>query len=218
VGPVSALVIAAKVFLWPLLFWLAATRRWRTAAQALVFALAGIAVSWALFGFGGLTSYPHLLDELSRLEAWKSYSAVAVGLLFGLSTGQARAVAIAAGVGILVAVVLVGYFRKDADSDRRAFVLSIAAAFMFSPIVWTHYLALLVVPIAITRRRLAPLWFVPLVMWATPGQSNGQGWRVVLGLAVWSVVLAAAFRGPKPLPAVRRRVVQPIASLGVFGR
>jgi hypothetical protein len=218
VGPVSALVIAAKVFLWPLLFWLAATRRWRTAAQALIFALAGIAVSWALFGFGGLTSYPHLLDELSRLEAWKSYSAVAAGLLFGLSTNEARAVAIAAGVAALVCIVLVGYFQKDADSDRRAFVLSIAAAFMFSPIVWTHYLALLVVPIAITRRRLAPLWFVPLVMWATPGQSNGHGWRVVLGLAVWSVVLAAAFRGPRPLPAIRRRVAQPIASLGVFGQ
>lgn len=217
-APASAVVIAAKVFLWPLLFWLAATRRWRTAAQALLFALAGIAVSWALFGFGGLTSYPRLLDELSRLEAWKSYSAVAFGLVFGLSTDQARALAIAAGVAALVCVVLVGYFRRDADSDRRAFVLSIAAAFMFSPIVWTHYLALLVVPIAITRRRLAPLWFVPLAMWATPGQSNGHEWRVVLGLAVWSVVLAAAFRGPRPLPAVRGRVPQPIASLGVFGR
>jgi hypothetical protein len=112
----------------------------------------------------------------------------------------------------------VGCFRKDADSDRRAFVLSIAAAFMFSPIVWTHYLALLVVPIAITRRRLTPLWFVPLAMWATPGQSNGHAWRVVLGLAVWLVVLAAAFRGPRPLPAIRGRVAQPIASLGVFGR
>jgi hypothetical protein len=143
---------------------------------------------------------------------------VAAGLLFGLSTNEARAVAIAAGVAALVCIVLVGYFQKNADSDRRAFVLSIAAAFMFSPIVWTHYLALLVVPIAITRRRLAPLWFVPLVMWATPGQSNGHGWRVVLGLAVWSVVLAAAFRGPRPLPAIRRRVAQPIASLGVFGQ
>lgn len=217
-GPVSALVIAAKVFLWPLLFWLAATRRWRTAALALAIAIAGVGVSWALFGFGGLTSYPRLLDELSRLEAWKSYSAVAVGLVFGLSTDQARAVAIAAGVAVLVSVVLVGYFREDSDSDRRAFVLSIAAAFMFSPIVWTHYFALLVVPIAITRRRLAPLWFVPLAMWATPGQSNGHGWRVVVGLAVWSVVLAAAFRGPSPLPAARKRVAQPIASLGVFGR
>jgi glycosyl transferase family 87 len=214
---VSATVIAAKVFLWPLVFWLAATRRWRTALGAVVVALAAVALSWAVFGFAGLTSYPRLLDELSRLEAWKSYSAVAFGLMLGLSTGEGRALAIVAGVLVLSAVVLIG-LRRSADSDRQAFVLAIAAAFLFSPIVWTHYLALLVVPIAITRRTLTPLWFVPLAMWATTGQSDGQPWRVAVGVAVWSVVLGAALRTPLPLPAVRARVAQPIASLGVLGR
>jgi hypothetical protein len=210
-------VIAAKVFLWPLVFWLAATRRWTTALYAVAVGLAAVAVSWALFGFVGLTSYPRLLDELSRLEAWKSYSAVSLGLVLGLSTGEARALAIVAGVLMLVAVVLTG-LRRNPDSDRQAFVLAIAAAFLFSPIVWTHYLALLVVPIAITRRTLTPLWFVPLAMWATTGQSDGHAWRVLIGVAVWSVVLVAALRTPRPLPAVRARVPQPIASLGVFGR
>jgi len=214
---VSAAVIAAKVFLWPLVFWLAATRRWTTALRAVGVALVAVALSWGLFGFAGLTSYPRLLDELSRLEAWKSYSAVALGLMLGLSTGEARALAIVAGALMLSAVVLVG-LRRSADADRQAFVLAIATAFLFSPIVWTHYLALLVVPIAITRRTLTPLWFVPLAMWATTGQSDGQAWRVVIGVAVWAVVLAAALRTPRPLPAVRARVAQPIASLGVFGR
>src|SRR5204863_6698479 len=124
-----------------------------------------------------------------------------------LSTGEARAVAIVAGVLMLCAVVLIGR-RRSIESDRQAFVLAIAAAFLFSPIVWTHYLALLVVPIAITRRSLTPLWFVPLAMWATTGQSGGQAWRVVLGLAVWSLVLAAAFRAPRALPAIRASVAQ----------
>jgi hypothetical protein len=214
---VCATVIAAKVFLWPLVFWLAATRRWMTALYAVALALAAVAVSWTLFGFVGLTSYPRLLDELSRLEAWKSYSAVAFGLMLGMSTGEARALAIVAGALVLGAVVLIGQ-RRSSDSDRQAFVLAIAAAFLFSPIVWTHYLALLVVPIALTRRTLAPLWFVPLAMWAATGQSDGQAWRVVLGVAVWSVVLGAALRTPRPLPAVRTRVAQPIVSLGVFVR
>jgi Glycosyltransferase family 87 len=214
---VSAAVIAAKIFLWPLVFWLAATRRWMTALGAVSVALAAVAVSWALFGFAGLTSYPRLLDELSRLEAWKSYSAVAFGLMLGLSTGEARALAIVAGALMLGAAVLIG-LRRGPDSDRQPFVLAIAAAFLFSPIVWTHYLALLVVPIAITRRTLAPLWFVPLAMWATTGQSDGQSWRVVIGVAVWVVVLGAALRTPRPLPAVRARVAKPIAALGVFGR
>jgi alpha-1,2-mannosyltransferase len=204
--PVAAVLIGAKVFLWPLLFWLAATRRGLAAVRALGLALAGIALSWALIGFAGLTSYPRLLDVLSRLEQWKSYSAVALGLVLGLSTGEARALAIVAGTVALLAVLLVGRMRKeDPEADRHAFVLALAAAFLFSPIVWTHYLALLVVPIAITRRTLTPLWFVPLAMWLTPGQSNGQTWRVVLGFSVWVVVLAASSRAASPLPAFRRR-------------
>jgi hypothetical protein len=218
-APVSAVVIAAKVFLWPMLFWLSATRRWRTAVWALALALASVTVSWALIGFGGLTSYPRLLDELSRLEAWKSYSAVAFGLLLGLSTGAARAVAIVAGASALVAVVVFGRrYGGSLEADRRAFVLAIAAAFLFSPIVWTHYLALLVVPIAISRRTLTPLWFVPLAMWATTGQSDGQAWRVLLGVAVWSVVLAGAFRTPRSLTATRERAARPIAALGATGQ
>jgi hypothetical protein len=216
---VSAALIATKVFLWPLLFWLAATRRWRTVLQALGLALAAVGLSWALVGFGGMTSYPRLLDELSRLESWKSYSAVALGLVLGLSTGEARALAIIAGAAVIAAMFVIGYLRRnEAESDRQTFVLAIAAAFFFSPIVWTHYLALLVVPIAIARRTLTPLWFAPLAMWVTTGQSNGQAWQVVVGLAVWSVVLGAALRTPRPLPAARTGFTQPIVSLGVFGR
>jgi hypothetical protein len=203
---VAAALVATKVFLWPMLFWLAATRRGLAAARALALALAGVALCWALIGFAGFTSYPRLLDQLSRLEQWKSYSAVAFGLVLGLSTGEARALAIVAGTIALFGVVVVGRRRREAaDADRRAFVLAIAAAFLFSPIVWTHYLALLVVPIAITRRTLTPLWFVPLAMWATPGQSEGHAWQIVLGLSVWVVVLAASWRPAWPLFLFRRR-------------
>ena len=48
--------------------------------------------------------------------------------------------------------------------------------------------------------------------------NDGQGWRLVLGVAVWSVVFGAALRTPRPLPEVRARVAQLIASLGVLGR
>ncbi len=194
-------------FLWyPVIQNVLVARRGLAAMRALGVALAGIALSWALIGFAGLTSYPRLLDVLSRLEQWKSYSAVALGLVLGLSTGEARALAIIAGTVVLLGVVLVGRIRKeDPDADRHAFVLALAAAFLFSPIVWTHYLALLVVPIAITRRTLTPLWFVPLAMWLTPGQSDGQTWRVLLGFSVWVVVLAASWRPAPPIPAFRRR-------------
>jgi Glycosyltransferase family 87 len=203
--PVAAGAIAAKVFLWPLLFWLAATRRGVAAARALGLALVVVALSWALIGFAGLTSYPRLLDELSRLEQSKSYSVVALGGVLSLSSGEARALAIAAGAIVLLSVIDIGRrHRKDLDADRHAFILAVAAAFLLSPIVWTHYLALLVVPIAITRRTLTPLWFVPLAMWATPGQSNGHAWRIVLGLSVWVFVLVASWRPSWSVRAFRR--------------
>ena len=203
---VVAAVIASKVFLWPVLLWLVATRRGMAAARALL--IAGVAVlgSWALIGFAGLGSYPRLLDVLSRLEQWKSYSAVAFGIVLGLSAGEARVLALAACVVVLIGVVLSVRLRHgNPDADRQAFILAIAAAFLFSPIIWMHYLAILVVPIALTRRTLTPLWFVPLAMWATPGQSHGNAWQVILGLLVWVGVLAASLRPSWPLPAFRRR-------------
>ena len=203
---VVAAVIASKVFLWPVLVWLVATRREMAAARALL--IAGVAVlgSWALIGFAGLGSYPRLLDVLSRLEQWKSYSAVAFGIVLGLSAGEARVLALAACVVVLIGVVLSVRLRPgNPDADRHAFILAIAAAFLFSPIIWMHYLAILVVPIALTRRTLTPLWFVPLAMWATPGQSHGNAWQVVLGLLVWVGVLAASLRSSWPLPKIARR-------------
>lgn len=203
---VIAAVISAKVFLWPVLLWLVATRRGMAATRALVIALFAVVGSWALIGFAGLGSYPRLLDVLSRLEQWKSYSAVAFGLVLGLSAGEARALALVACAVVLVGVVLSVRLRPgNPDADRQAFILTIAAAFLFSPIIWMHYLAILVVPIALTRRTLTPLWFVPLAMWATPGQSHGHAWQVTLGLLVWVGVLAASLRPTWPLPAFRRR-------------
>jgi glycosyl transferase family 87 len=203
---VVAAVIASKVFLWPVLLWLLATRRGMAATRALVIAVVAVVGSWALIGFAGLGSYPRLLDMLSRLEQWKSYSAVAFGLVLGLSAGEARALALVACAVALIAIVLSVRLRPgNPDADRQAFILAIAAAFLFSPIIWMHYLAILVVPIALTRRTLTPLWFVPLAMWATPGQSHGHAWQVTLGLLVWVGVLAASLRTRWPLPAFRRR-------------
>jgi hypothetical protein len=203
---VVAAVITAKVFLWPVLLWLLVTRRGLAAARGLVIAVLAVAGSWAIIGFAGLGSYPRLLDVLSRLEQWKSYSAVAFGLVLGLSTGEARALALVACAVVLVAIVLSVRLRPgNPDADRQAFILAIAAAFLFSPIIWMHYLAILMVPIALTRRTLSPLWFVPLAMWATPGQSNGNVWQVTLGLLVWVGVLSASLRTTWPVPAFRRR-------------
>ena len=203
-APVTlAAVIAAKIFLWPVLVWLGASRRWLIGVRTVGLALAGLFLSWALIGFAGLGSYLSLLDELSRLEQWKSYSAVALGMALGLTGGESRVLALTGCALVLLAIVRVQR-RGGEGADRQAFVLAIAAAFLFSPIVWTHYLALLVVPIAITSRTLTPIWFAPLAMWASYGQSDGHLWRVALGFSVCAVVLAASLRPAWRLPTFGR--------------
>jgi alpha-1,2-mannosyltransferase len=204
IGPLAvAALIAAKVFLWPLLLWFVATRRGVAAVKAVVLAVVAVLASWTVIGFAGFTTYPRLLDELARLLQWKSYSLTALVLSFGFSPGQAHAASFVCGAAVLGLVVLLGR-RGGADADRHGFILAIAAAFVLTPIVWMHYLALLLVPIAITRSRLTPLWFVPLAMWVTPGQSHGHIWRVAIGFSVWAVVLVLSMRPRWPVPSFGR--------------
>ena len=93
--------IALKLFLWPLVVWLALTRRFRTAFLAAV-AAAGVALaSWAVIGFAGLLDYPQLLRELSELEAEATYSTFALFRALGLPSGLAQALVLLAGVALL---------------------------------------------------------------------------------------------------------------------
>jgi hypothetical protein len=184
--------VVAKLFLWPVLVWLVATRRFRTAATSGGLMVAVSLAGWAIIGFAGLRDYPHLLSVYSRAGEAKGYSDVALGLSLGLPPGTARALGLALGLCALAVVFLVAR-RPAVDSDRRAFIAAIAASLLLTPIVWLHYLALLYVPIAVSRRSLSVLWFVPLLLWASPYQeSHGNLWRLVLAFACALVVLGSS--------------------------
>ena len=184
---VAAIVVAftavLKVFLWPLVIWLVATRRWRSAAACVGAGIVLLLGSWAAIGFAGLRSYPTLLHVLERIEAPASYSIVA---LVGVGGGVETAVTAVLGVALAVAVVLAA---RSTDGDRRAFAAAVLAALVATPLLWLHYLLLLYVPIALYRPRLAPLWFLPLLLWVTPeAHSQGITWRIAAALAVVGVV------------------------------
>lgn len=192
--------IALKVFLWPLVVWLAATRRWSAAVGAAAVAAALALGSWAVIGFDGIGDYPDLLRRLSDLESENSYSGYAILVALGLASAVARvAVAVAA-----VALLVLGWraARNGADGDRRALTYALAAGVLLTPILWLHYLVLLVVPIALARPRLSALWFVPLAMTVFElldlyrGWPRGDGWALLSVAAVVTVVFAAALRSP----------------------
>jgi hypothetical protein len=185
--------IALKLFLWPLVLWFALTRRLRTAWLA-AFAASSIAlVSWAVILFRGLFDYPQLLRELSELEAEATYSTFALFRALGFPSGLAQLLVLVAGVGLLALAVRAARIADAGERDRRILILAIAMALVVTPIMWLHYLVLLLVPLALTRPRLGVLWLVPLAAVVPSWLGWYGGWAdgelTALGSA-WVIVVA----------------------------
>jgi hypothetical protein len=193
-------VVVTKIFLWPLFFWLLATRRYRTAATTVALGIATVFVSWGMLGFDGLRDYPHRLSRVAGLEQDKSYSPFALFRLLDLSPGASRLAVLVLTVAAIGAIVAVA---RRKDGDRRSFLVALAAGLVASPIVWMHYLVLLVVPVALYRPRFGAAWFVPLAYWYLPGQENhGSAQNIAVMAALTAITLALAMRPERErLPA-----------------
>lgn len=206
-GVPLALAAAAKLFLWPLLIWLLVTRRFRAFAASLATVALTLAV-WASIDAGGMRRYPQTIRLLNDVQRWKSYSLQSLLISLHLSSLTSE---LAAGAAAVVAVSAVVLFRRRGDDV--AFAAAVVSALIATPILWTHYLVLLLVPIALARPRLAPLWLVPVVLWATPHpESVGVVWRIVLVLAVIAVVAIQTVRPISLRAGVRR--MWPLPELG----
>ena len=149
----SSVIALSKIFLFPLLVWLAFTRRLKAAVLGSLAALALCLLAWLPIGLSTLVSYPSLLHALASFEETFSYSTTSFVVALGLSAGTAVAIAWTLGVALLAATAVAGRSR-----DALAFELALAASFVLSPIVWGHYYVLLAVPLAIRRPRLSPVW------------------------------------------------------------
>jgi hypothetical protein len=215
VAILTAVTAVAKVFAWPLVVWLVATRRIRAAVATCLVALALLLGSWAAIGFAGLSAYPHLLRSLSKVEAVESYSLVGLLRLHGAAAATLTAVL------CLVVVLAVLVAARGADGDSRSLSVAVAGALLATPVLWLHYLVLLFVPIALARPRLSAIWFAPLAFWVTPlAHSDGSVWRTCFALAVaagivgWSLVPRAsvAARLRRGLAAQRPELPSPAAA------
>ena len=203
VATAIALAVVTKIFLWPLAIWLVATRRLRSAVTTVVLGIALLMGSWGLLGFSGLLDYPHRLGRVAGLEQDKSYSPFALFRALGMTTGSARVALVALTIVVIAGIVAVA---RGKDGDRRSFVVALLAGLVLSPIVWLHYLVVLIVPVALYRPRLGAAWLIPLAFWFFPGQENhGSARNIVLMFALTAVTLALAIwqgRQRAPLPAL----------------
>jgi glycosyl transferase family 87 len=191
-GASLALAITLKLFVWPLVVWLAATRRYGAAAIAACFAGLLTFGAWAAIGFDGLTRYPELLRRLTDVVAARGLSLVALGSELGLPDAVAGVLPWIVGSGLLAGVALAA---RRADGDPVAYSFAVVASIALSPIVWLHYFALLVLPLAVMRPRFAWPWLLLWVFWLMPDQENqGELWRILLAAAAVGLVAGMAVK------------------------
>jgi hypothetical protein len=194
-GIFLALTLATKLFLWPVLVWFVATRRYRAAVYAVAGACALVAGSWALLGFAGARDYPEILRLLSAALETDSYTPFALARDLHAPETFARVIGLAVATAVLVACWVLGR-RGD---DVRSFTLAVVAALLFTPIVWLHYFALLFVPVAIVHKRLSPLWGVPLALWFfAEGHGNGTTAQTAFVLLTFAAFVALTLRARRP--------------------
>jgi hypothetical protein len=195
-GLALGLTVSAKFLLWPMLVWTAATRRLRTTAVALAIGVLVTLGAWALIGFDGLTGYPDLLRRLSDLQSERSYSLAGMASTLGLPSAVGSAATVLVGGALLVACVVLAR-RKD---EERSFTCAVAATLALSPIVWLHYLVLLLVPLAILRPRFTWLWLLPALLWVSPKPGYAEGFQTFMP-GVVALVLFALLLRPRSEPA-----------------
>jgi hypothetical protein len=208
VGLIAGLSLALKLFMWPVLVWLLATRRYLACAWAVAAAVGVNVIASAVLGFADFGQFIHLSSEVTSALYRNGYGAVALALHLGLT--RTVGVCSLAGLSLLLLSAIVKAGRRGCD--QRALVGCVALILVASPLIWTHYPALLLVPLAILRPRLGPAWLLGLVLWLCP-QKAAAGWQVVLAWVVVGGILAVLIRTSHPASeeAARREAISTCA-------
>jgi hypothetical protein len=178
-GALAGLLVSLKPFLWPLALWLIATRRYGAALWGLAAGALLNAIAWAIVGFGQFRELVKVTVSVTNTFHRWGYSTAAIAMHLGASRALATGLAVAAAAGLATACVAVGRRRYD----RLAMLLACDLMLAASPIVWSHYFALMIVPLAILSPRLSTAWALQLAFWCCP-VTEAATWQCVIALLV----------------------------------
>jgi alpha-1,2-mannosyltransferase len=158
----QALAMSVRPMLGVLLIWQALRRQWRAVAWTIGAGLTLIALTLPVVGIDGYRDYLEVLRNLggvSGVERNSDLSSTALAL--GASETVATT-ALFAGYGIAIGAIALS-LRRDAETG---FVVTATASLLLSPLLWDHYLAMLVLPAAFLAARGRPWALVlPLLSW-----------------------------------------------------
>jgi hypothetical protein len=189
-------IVVSKLFLAPLLVWLLLARRFR----ALAWASASIIV---LLGVGFILGpidpgqYLRILSQLGAHEARSGFGLIGALMNAGFAMSAAQAWALALALALLLAAHL--HHRRTRD-ERVLYCAGLAAALLLTPVLWSHYLVLLLAGLLAydAPRR----WFVVVAIasWAIapPHGVDGSGIIQVCALAAAVVCALAITRSALP--------------------
>lgn len=199
-GVCAAAAVSLKPFVWPVGLWLLVTRRYRAFGFAVLYGTIANAVAFSILGFDQISRYLHDASKVSGAFFRHAYTPIALALHAGAGTTAADL------VGVIVALVAAGacVWAGRRRGDLAALTLAIALMWLASPVLWMHYFALILVPLAIVRPRLDRAWALPIVLIAC-GSRSTQAWQIVLVMAIIGVMVAWILRtGSEPDAAPAR--------------
>jgi hypothetical protein len=112
-----------------------------------------------------------------------------MSLTQGLGLGRTSGYAVALALGVTCAMWCLAIGRRGRDS--QALTLAIAIALLMTPLVWLHYFALFLVPVAIASPRLSRLWVLPFAYWlCVAGARTPETWQLIVALATSAALVA----------------------------
>ena len=158
----QALAMSVRPMLGMLLVWQALRRQWRAIAWTVGAGLVLIALTLPFVGIGGYLDYLTVLRNLTGVTGVEFYYDLSsTALTLGLDE-TAATVLLLAGYVLAIGAMLLS-LRRDRE---LGFVVTATGSLLLSPLLWDHYLAMLVLPAAFLAER-------------------GRWWGMLLPLAAW---------------------------------
>ena len=92
--------------------------------------------------------------------------------------------------------------RATSDDEPRSFTCAVAATLALSPIVWLHYLVVLLVPMSILRPRFSALWLLPVLLWISPRPGYAEGAATFAPAIATAILVGLLLMRPQPRAAL----------------
>jgi hypothetical protein len=185
-GLIVAFLLVLKLLAWPLLIWLAFSKRGRAAVSG-VLAVPVLAVaSWAVIGFRGVHDLVHGLS----IDAAKSHthSVTSVVAALGFSHRAGVVAALVVGVGLVALAVWAALVGRDGS----AFAAATAAGIYASPLVHPHYLLLVIVALAVVQPRPTWPWLALVGLWFSTSEPPANTASLVLAFLMALVLVGSS--------------------------